>query len=57
MSEIPNIKNLNITSLYTEYYGIRNFKSVELQNEQTINMILIENEKQFDHSVIIIHYI
>lgn len=57
MHEISSIQNLNITSLNTDYFGIRNFKNVELQNEQTMNLILIENEKKFDHSVMIHYYL
>lgn len=51
LSEFPSLQNMSVAALQTEYFGIRNLKNIELQNEMTVNLILIEFEKQFDHSV------
>ncbi|XP_061402767.1 trafficking protein particle complex subunit 11-like [Musca vetustissima] len=45
----------NITSLYTEYFGIRSLKSGEPITEQQINSMIKENEKLFNHSSSIIN--
>ncbi|XP_058981914.1 trafficking protein particle complex subunit 11 [Musca domestica] len=45
----------NITSLYTEYFGIRSLKSGEPLTEQQINTMIRENEKLFNHSSSIIN--
>ncbi|XP_073840968.1 trafficking protein particle complex subunit 11 gry [Musca autumnalis] len=45
----------NVTSLYTEYFGIRSLKSGEPLTEQQINSMIRENEKLFNHSSSIIN--
>lgn len=55
-TEAPNSFNgqtNNITSLYTEYFGIRSLKSGEPLTEQQINLIIRENEKFYNHSVML----
>uniref|UniRef100_A0A1B0G1W3 Trafficking protein particle complex subunit 11 n=1 Tax=Glossina morsitans morsitans TaxID=37546 RepID=A0A1B0G1W3_GLOMM len=46
-----NLQNNNITSLFTEYFGIRAVKAGEPQTEQQVNCIIRENEENFNHSV------
>ncbi|XP_075159390.1 trafficking protein particle complex subunit 11 gry [Haematobia irritans] len=45
----------NITSLFTEYFGIRATKSGEPLTEQQINTMIRENEKLYNHSGSIIN--
>uniref|UniRef100_A0A1A9X0V6 Trafficking protein particle complex subunit 11 n=1 Tax=Glossina brevipalpis TaxID=37001 RepID=A0A1A9X0V6_9MUSC len=48
-------QNNNITSLFTEYFGIRAVKAGEPQTEQQVNCIIRENEENFNHSAAIIN--
>ncbi|XP_013106781.1 trafficking protein particle complex subunit 11 [Stomoxys calcitrans] len=50
-----NGQSNNITSLYTEYFGIRSMKSGEPLSEQQINALIRENEKLYNHSSSIIN--
>uniref|UniRef100_A0A1B0BI35 Trafficking protein particle complex subunit 11 n=1 Tax=Glossina palpalis gambiensis TaxID=67801 RepID=A0A1B0BI35_9MUSC len=50
-----NLQNNNITSLFTEYFGIRAVKAGEPQTEQQVNCIIRENEENFNHSAAIIN--
>ncbi|KAM7354828.1 trafficking protein particle complex subunit 11 gry [Cochliomyia hominivorax] len=45
----------NISSLYTEYFGIISSTSGEPINEQQISLMIRENEKLFNHSAAIIN--